>query len=98
MERVHAFTVAEAPVYAVAGAVGFVVLPHMTWILAILVAAVLAATDASLSATVITDTRIAERVRRALNVESGLNDGLATPVVVIALAAAALSLIHISEP
>ena len=41
--------------------VGFVVLPHMTWILAILVAAVLAATDASLSATVISDTRIAER-------------------------------------
>ncbi len=72
--------------------VGFVVLPHMTWILAILVAAVLAATDASLSATVITDTRIAERVRRALNVESGLNDGLATPVVVIALAAAATAL------
>jgi len=72
--------------------VGFVVLPHMTWILAILVAAVLAATDASLSATVISDTRIAERVRRALNVESGLNDGLATPVVVIVLAAAATAL------
>ncbi len=72
--------------------VGFVVLPGMTWVLAVLVASVVSATDASLSASVITDSRIAERARRALNVESGLNDGLATPVVLIALAAAATAL------
>ena len=38
---------------------------------------------------VVLDPRVPVRVRRALNVESGLNDGLATPVVVVALGALA---------
>lgn len=56
--------------------------------LALLVGAALAPTDAALSATVIEDERIPLRLRRALNVESGLNDGIATPVVSVPLAAA----------
>jgi len=72
--------------------VAVLVLAQTSWTLAALAAAVLAATDASLSATVITDTRVPERARRALNVESGLNDGMATPVVVLLIAAAAIAL------
>ena len=59
---------------------------------ALLVGASLAPTDAALSAQVIEDERIPLRLRRALNVESGLNDGIATPVVTVALAAAAATL------
>jgi len=57
-----------------------------SWALAGFVGATLAPTDAALSAQVINDERIPLRLRRALNVESGLNDGIATPIVVFALA------------
>jgi NhaP-type Na+/H+ or K+/H+ antiporter len=60
-----------------------------TWALAGFVGAALAPTDAALSAQVINDERIPMRVRRALNVESGLNDGIVTPIVVFTLAIAA---------
>ena len=61
----------------------------MTWALAGLVGAALAPTDAALSAQVIGDIRIPQRLRRALNVESGLNDGIATPIVAACIAIAA---------
>ena len=48
------------------------------WLCA-LVAATLAPTDAALGAPVVADERVPERIRRTLNVESGLNDGLVTP-------------------
>jgi NhaP-type Na+/H+ or K+/H+ antiporter len=35
------------------------------------------------------DRRVPYRVRQTLNVESGLNDGIATPIVTVALAAIA---------
>jgi NhaP-type Na+/H+ or K+/H+ antiporter len=57
--------------------------------LAGLVAAGLAPTDAALSASVIADERLPIGVRRVLNVESGLNDGIATPVVTFCIASAA---------
>ena len=60
-----------------------------TWALAGFVGAALAPTDAALSAQVINDERIPTRVRRTLNVESGLNDGIVTPIVVFTLAVAA---------
>jgi len=53
---------------------------------AALLAAVLAPTDAALGQSVMTDTRIPLRVRQPLNMESGLNDGLAVPVVLFFLA------------
>jgi NhaP-type Na+/H+ or K+/H+ antiporter len=49
----------------------------------------LAPTDAALSAPVISVERLPARVRRVLNVESGLNDGIATPVVTLCIASAA---------
>lgn len=60
---------------------------------ALLVGASLAPTDAALSAAVIEDERVPLRLRRALNVESGLNDGIVTPLVTVGLAAASASLV-----
>ena len=61
----------------------------LPWALAVFVGAALAPTDAALSAAVINDDEVPRRLRRALNVESGLNDGIATPIVTVALAVAA---------
>jgi NhaP-type Na+/H+ or K+/H+ antiporter len=57
--------------------------------LALFVGAALAPTDAALGAVVITHPAVPVRIRRVLNVESGLNDGIITPVVLVALAGAA---------
>lgn len=48
-----------------------------------LVAAILAPTDAALGQAVVTNPLVPERVRRALTVESGINDGLALPAVLL---------------
>lgn len=55
---------------------------------AALLAAVLAPTDAALMQPVVGDRRVPVRVRQALNVESGLNDGLVLPVITVLVAAA----------
>ena len=67
-------------------------LKDVSWALAGFVGATLAPTDAALSAQVINDERIPMRIRRVLNVESGLNDGIVTPVVTFTLAVAATEL------
>jgi sodium/hydrogen antiporter len=55
---------------------------------AALLAAVLAPTDSALGLPVITNPRVPRLVRHALNVEGGLNDGLALPFVTVFLALA----------
>ena len=55
---------------------------------ALLIGAALAPTDAALGQAVVTNTAVPARVRRILNVESGLNDGIATPFVFLAIALA----------
>jgi sodium/hydrogen antiporter len=45
------------------------------------IGAIVAPTDAALGATIMSDQRVPAGVRRTLNVESGLNDGIATPFV-----------------
>ena len=57
--------------------------------LALLVGAALAPTDAALGAGMMTNPAVPARIRRLINVESGLNDGIATPFVSVALAGAA---------
>src|SRR6266849_11149383 len=57
--------------------------------LALLVGAALAPTDAALGAGVMVNPAVPARMRRLLNIESGLNDGIATPVVLVAIAGAA---------
>jgi sodium/hydrogen antiporter len=70
-------------------AMAIVLFPSLPIALAALIAASLAPTDAALSASVIADERLPIQVRRVLNVESGLNDGIATPVVTFCIASAA---------
>ena len=73
---------------AVGFAAGYWLLPGVNlWVMALLAAA-LAATDAALAAPVIMDERIPRELRRIIDVESGLNDGLATPLVLFFLAGA----------
>lgn len=57
--------------------------------LALLVGAALAPTDAALGVPVVTNPVVPSRVRRVITVESGLNDGIATPIVMVAIAGAA---------
>jgi NhaP-type Na+/H+ or K+/H+ antiporter len=57
------------------------------WLAAAL-GAIVAPTDAALGASIVQDERVPATVRRALNVESGLNDGIATPFVNLFLAGA----------
>ena len=57
--------------------------------LALLVGAALAPTDAALGVPVVTNPAVPSRVRRLITVESGLNDGIVTPVVMVAIAGAA---------
>lgn len=67
---------------------------------ALLVGAALAPTDAALGASVMSNPRVPGRVRSALNVESGLNDGIATPIVLVAIAgiAAAEGITGVESP
>jgi NhaP-type Na+/H+ or K+/H+ antiporter len=61
-------------------------LPDLTWAQAALVATILAPTDAALGEAVVTNPAVPVRIRQALNVESGLNDGLVVPVFTLLLA------------
>ena len=57
------------------------------WV-ALVIGAIVAPTDAALGASIMSDLRVPARIRRVLNVESGLNDGIATPFVTTFIAAA----------
>ena len=75
------------PLTILAGAlVAYFMFPEVGWPAAALVAAILAPTDTSVGMAVITNKAVPVRVRRALNVESGLNDGIATPFVTLFIA------------
>jgi NhaP-type Na+/H+ or K+/H+ antiporter len=64
-----------------------VVLLGLPWLEALLVAAVLAPTDPVFAAAIVGRREIPGRLRHLLNVESGVNDGLALPVVLVLIAA-----------
>ena len=55
---------------------------------ALILAVVLAPTDAALGQAVVTEPRIPGRIRQGLNVESGLNDGICVPLLFAAVAVA----------
>jgi sodium/hydrogen antiporter len=65
--------------------------PQLGLWLALFVGAALAPTDAALGVTVVTNPAVPSRIRQLITVESGLNDGIATPVVLLAIAGAAAS-------
>lgn len=73
------------PLTVILGAlVGMLIFPEASLAMALLVSAILAPTDAALGQSVVSDKRVPVRIRQTLNVESGLNDGLALPLVLIA--------------
>ena len=66
-------------------------LPGLGLWLALLVGAALAPTDAALGVPVVTNPVVPSRIRRVITVESGLNDGIATPIVMVAIAGAVVA-------
>jgi NhaP-type Na+/H+ or K+/H+ antiporter len=60
----------------------------LSWAEAFLLGAVLAPTDPVVTSTVVTAERVPSLIRHTLNLESGLNDGLALPFVLILIALA----------
>jgi NhaP-type Na+/H+ or K+/H+ antiporter len=75
--------------FALGAGLAAALLTDLPWELGALLGAVLAPTDAALSASVVSDETLPQAIRRSLNVESGLNDGIATPAVTVLIAAAA---------
>lgn len=74
------------PLTIILGTVGALLLfPGISLGVALLIGASLAPTDASLGQAVVANTLVPARVRRLLSMESGLNDGIATPFVFLAL-------------
>ena len=69
--------------------VGLGLLDELLFWEAFLLAAILTPTDAALGESVVTSRRLPVRIRQALNVESGLNDGIIVPLFTIFLALAA---------
>jgi len=77
------------PLTIVAGfGAALVVFGSMGWPEALLLAVVLAPTDAALGQSVVTLPSLPSSIRQGLNVESGLNDGICVPLFVVALAIA----------
>jgi sodium/hydrogen antiporter len=75
------------PLTIVAGALlAYLMFPEVGLATAALIATILAPTDAALGLAVVTNKAVPARIRRALNVESGLNDGIATPLVTLFIA------------
>ena len=70
-------------------AVGVLTFDQLSFIEIALLATMLAPTDAALGQAVVTNESVPDSVRESLNVESGLNDGICVPVLLIFLALAA---------
>ncbi|MFN2164563.1 MAG: cation:proton antiporter, partial [Candidatus Promineifilaceae bacterium] len=74
------------PLIILLGAViGWLLYPELPLGYGLLVAAILAPTDAALGLPIYSNPRMPVRIRRALNIESGLNDGIASPFVILFL-------------
>ncbi|HEY6114251.1 MAG TPA: cation:proton antiporter [Gaiellaceae bacterium] len=67
---------------------GIALLGDLAWPEALVLAVILAPTDAALGQVVVTSPRLPVRIRQSLNVEAGLNDGICVPLFFIALAVA----------
>jgi NhaP-type Na+/H+ or K+/H+ antiporter len=63
------------------------VLIGLSWTESFLLGALLAPTDPVLTSSIVTNSRVPRLIRHSLNLESGLNDGLALPAVLTFLAA-----------
>jgi NhaP-type Na+/H+ or K+/H+ antiporter len=62
-----------------------VIFPELSWAEAFLLGAVLSPTDPVVTSAIVASTKVPQVVRHTLNLESGLNDGLAVPFVLFFL-------------
>jgi len=73
------------PLTIIFGTVVIVILPpDQSWAVALLTAAILTPTDAALGQAVVSSPNVPRRLSQSINVESGLNDGLALPFILLA--------------
>ena len=79
---------------ALGTAVAFGLNPGTSFAMALLTAAVLTPTDAALVQAVVTNPDVPEHLGRTINVESGLNDGLALPFVLLGATLASMMVGH----
>lgn len=77
------------PLTLVITAVGAHYLLGLGWVESLLIGAILAPTDPVFAAALVGNEKVPPRLRQLLNVESGVNDGLALPFVMVFLAVAA---------
>src|SRR5205807_8706359 len=75
------------PLTAIIIAAATKLLTDLSWTESFLLGALLSPTDPVLSSSVVTNPRVPRLIRHSLNLESGMNDGLALPAV-LALSAA----------
>ena len=81
----RALVIAMPITMALLALAGKALFPDFSWAEAFLLAAVLSATDPVVTSAVVTSRLVPESVRHTLNLESGLNDGLALPFVLFFL-------------
>ncbi|KJK43278.1 sodium:proton exchanger [Lentzea aerocolonigenes] len=70
---------------ALAAVVGWLLFPSLSWAALILVACVTVPTDFAPAERVVRDKALSARVRSTLNIESGYNDGIVSPLFLFAL-------------
>ena len=75
----------------------FLLSPESGLAMALLTAAVLTPTDAALGQTVVTSAAVPPRLSQTINVESGLNDGLVLPFVLLGAIMASAGMGHATE-
>lgn len=81
----RALVIAMPITMALLGLAAKALFPELSWAEALLLAAVLSPTDPVVTSTVVTSKIVPASVRHTLNLESGLNDGLALPFVLFFL-------------
>ncbi|MGN6275089.1 MAG: cation:proton antiporter [Solirubrobacterales bacterium] len=81
----RALVIAMPITMALLGLAAKALFPDLTWAQAFLLAAVLSPTDPVVTSAVVTSRLVPSKVRHTLNLESGLNDGLALPFVLFFL-------------
>lgn len=73
---------------AMGTAVGVAIFPEISFFEVCILATMLAATDAALGKGVVSNKAVPARIREGLNAESGLNDGMCVPVLLVFIALA----------
>lgn len=85
----RALVIAMPITMALLGLAAKALFPELSWAEALLLAAVLSPTDPVVTSAIVTSRLVPSAVRHTLNLESGLNDGLALPFVLFFLVLAA---------